>query len=132
MGIYEYIWVYMSIYEYIWVYIWVFCSFCQMCCIFDEFSKWSVPKVLKNLKKSSNMPKKLAKNEEKLWARRAGWHNLIHASQYQIHLLIFRNVFYDISFVYIYNYIFPTVVVVPTIKSHIVIVLQQYSWQQYA
>ena len=34
------------------------------------------------------MPKKLAKNEENLWARRAGWHNLVHASQYQIHLLI--------------------------------------------
>ena len=36
------------------------------------------------------MPKKLAKNEEKLWVRRAGWHNLVNASQYQIHLLIFN------------------------------------------
>ena len=43
------------------------------------------------------MPKKLAKNEEKLWARRAGWHNLIHASQYQIHLLKSGNFNFKLS-----------------------------------
>ena len=34
--------------------------------MFDDFSKWCVPKVLRNIEKSSNnIPKNLAKNEEK-------------------------------------------------------------------
>ena len=38
--------------------------FCLIFGIFDDFSKYSAPKALRNFKKSSNMPKKLAKNEE--------------------------------------------------------------------
>ena len=41
---------------------WVFSSiFAKILAYFDDFSKWS-PKALQNFEKSSNMPKKLAKN----------------------------------------------------------------------
>ena len=39
--------------------------FSQILVIFDDFSKWSAPKAMKNIVKSSNISKKLAKNEEK-------------------------------------------------------------------
>ena len=61
----------MSIYEYIYEFSAVFAKCVAYLMIFQSG-------VHQNLKKSSNMPKKLAKNEEKLWARRAGWHNLVH------------------------------------------------------
>ena len=48
----------------------------------------------------------MAKNEEKLWARCAGWHNLVHASQYQIHLLILHKNIFDFFFYYLFIYVF--------------------------
>ena len=77
---------------------------------FDDFSKWGMPKWLQNFEKSSNMPKKMAKNEEILSSICQKPIFLLNLGTRKSYSSLVLNQFNEtLWFIYKYSYVFTSV-----------------------